>query len=317
MRALERGDAAPGPASGFEVVALGEAPLDGLLSALDRTFGPGHDDNWFDWKHRDSPFGPSIGWAAVARGEVIGARLLMRWRLIGPDGEVDALRPVDTATVPEARRQGVFRALAERAVRGAREVGAKLLFNNPNRESRPAYRRLGWSVLGPLATSWHLVGPSPRASLVEDGEALGAIAAASRSVGATGRWVTAHTPDWLSWRYGSGSGRRYGVARLAEAEAPNGIIYRVETRRGVRLLVVVELAGAGRERRRLALSTARREHAQILVAAAGRGAGGELGGPALWRRGPVLAVRALGELTPDPLERSSWALSAGDLEGVI
>ncbi len=320
----------------FEIAPLAEVPLDRLLAALDRTFGPGHDEAWFAWKHRGNPFGPSLGWAAVgAGGEVLGVRLLIRWRLAAAAGEVAALRPVDTATVPEARRRGIFRALAKRALAGARAEGAALLFNNPNRESRPGYRALGWTLLPPLAFAWRPVGPGAGARLVEDGEALAAIAAAagggsspvpersaeSRSAagapGGDGRWATCRSAEWLAWRYGAGSGRRYGVARLAESDAATGIVYRIEARRGLRLLVVLELAGAPRERRLLARAAARRERARVVVAAAGEGTGGGPGGLALRRRGPVLAVRALVPLDPDPLRRGSWALGAGDLEGVI
>lgn len=301
--------------AGFEIAPLAEVPLDRLLAALDRTFGPGHDEAWFAWKHRGNPFGPSLGWAAVgAGGEVLGVRLLMRWRLAAAGGEVAALRPVDTATVPEARRRGIFRALAERARAEARAEGAALLFNNPNRDSRPAYRVLGWTLLPPLAFAWRPVGPGAGARLVEDGEALAAIAGAP---GGDGRWATARGADWLAWRYGAGSGRRYGVARLAGSDAANGIVYRIEVRRGLRLLVVLELAGAPGERRLLARAAARRERARIAIAAAGEGTAGDPGGLALRRRGPVVAVRALAPLRPDPLRRGSWALAAGDLEGVI
>lgn len=317
--------------AGFEIAPLAEVPIDRLLDALDRTFGPGHDEAWFAWKHRGNPFGPSFGWAAVgAGGEVLGVRLLMRWRLAAAGEEIEALRPVDTATVPGSRRRGVFRALAERAVEGARDAGAALLFNNPNRSSRPAYRALGWTLLPPLATAWRPVGPGAAARLVEDGEALAAIASAHGGAEVTGhrpgaaagldaraRWATARSPGWLSWRFGPGSGRRYAAARLAEADAANGIVYRVEERRGLRLLVTLELAGAPRERRRLALAAARRERARVLVAATGEGTVGGPGGLAIRRRGPVLAVRALAPLDPDPLRRGSWALGAGDLEGVI
>lgn len=313
------------------IVPLADASLDGVLTALDRTFGPGHDEDWFDWKHRRNPFGPSLGWAALGRrGEVLGVRLLMCWRLAAGGTETTALRPVDTATVPEARRHGVFRALAEHAVAAAAETGVELLFNNPNASSRPGYRRLGWTVLPPLATAWRPAMPGGGARLIDDDRALAALAAApgTAAVGsgsavpdtaAAGRegWATVRSPAWLAWRYGAGSGRRYGVARLAEADTPNGIVYRVESRPGLRLLVILELAGGRRERRRLARAAARRERARVLVSAAGEGSAGAVGGIALRRRGPVLAVRPLVPLDPDPLRRGSWALSAGDLEGVI
>jgi hypothetical protein len=224
-----------------------------------------------------------------------------------------------------------------------------MLFNNPNRASRSGYQRLGWTLLPPFGVRWHAVPPGRREAPIEDAGALAAIAgerssggqatspsAAAREQAAeasresaghgpvTRRWATARDERWLGWRYGGGSGRAYRAVRLAGSDRPSGLVYRVEHRRGVRVLVALELAGPAAERRRLALAAARREGALALLTADERPRGSDAPGTAtksrglsLGRPGSVLAVRPLAALDPDPMLAASWALSLGDLEGVI
>src|SRR4029078_7629835 len=100
-------DAPPRP----RIVALERVALPAVLEVLDQSLGPGHDPAWFAWKHVENPFGPSWGWAALDGERVVGVRLFMRWGLRRGGRDLEAARPVDTATAPEARGRGVFREL--------------------------------------------------------------------------------------------------------------------------------------------------------------------------------------------------------------
>jgi GNAT superfamily N-acetyltransferase len=102
------------------------------------------------WKHVENPFGASLGlYRETAPGEstseIIGLRMLLRWSFDG--GRVRAARAVDTATHPAHRRQGVFSALTQEAVKRLAAEGAHFVFNTPNPASLAGYRRLGWQVL--------------------------------------------------------------------------------------------------------------------------------------------------------------------------
>ena len=93
-----------------------------------------------------------MGWVALGPEGVLGVRLFMRWDLEWGARRIRAVRPVDTATVPQARKRGVFKSLTRLAVAAVVEdPEIDLIFNTPNEQSRPGYAKLGWTILPPLA----------------------------------------------------------------------------------------------------------------------------------------------------------------------
>jgi GNAT superfamily N-acetyltransferase len=119
---------------------------DSLGWARDESFG-----EFFDWKHRQSPFGASPAWVAIADGTVVGFRTFLRWEFEHPDGRPRrAVRAVDTATAPAFQGRGVFRALTSAAIDELTNEHVDFVFNTPNDQSRPGYLRMGWSDVGRL-----------------------------------------------------------------------------------------------------------------------------------------------------------------------
>lgn len=107
--------------------------------------------DFFRWKHQDNPFGKSPGLVAVHEGRVVGVRLFLRWQFRVGSRTLSAVRAVDTATHPGYQRQGIFSRLTmDLLERVEREDGVELVFNTPNADSKPAYLRLGWQVVGQL-----------------------------------------------------------------------------------------------------------------------------------------------------------------------
>jgi len=175
----------------------------------------------FHWKHEHNPFGRSPAWVAVDGGEVIGYRAFLRWRFSrGPD-RVDAVRAVDTATDPRARRRGVFRMLTLHAVERLAADDVKFVFNTPNRQSAPGYLSMGWRSVGRLpvnvrATSlaawaklpaarrpadfWSVPTSAgqPAADVLADGSVVAALLA---SQPASNGLRTDRSVDYLRWRY--------------------------------------------------------------------------------------------------------------------
>jgi hypothetical protein len=299
----------------FEIVPIEHAPLEATLAVLNETFGQGHSKEWFAWKHLDNPFGASLGWAAIGAKGVLGVRLFMRWDLQVGCRVVHAVRPVDTATIPEARGHGVFRALTEYAV-AAIVANSKigLIFNTPNVQSRPGYARMGWTILPPIAHGVRPVLPISSADIVQDDLVFEAFESAGSS---DERWATRLNTGYMHWRTDQRSGIDYSLARLRQSEWPNGVIYRIVQRRGIRLMIVNDLIGTTDECNLLMRSVARREKALVFLAATGPGAKALTHGRH-WRHGSsVLAVRPLHAWTPDPTQLRSWALTLGDLEQII
>lgn len=301
--------------SDFDIVPIQQVPLEAVLNALNRATHPGHSCDWFVWKHEVNPAGTSLGWVALGKTGVLGIRLFMHWKLQVGTALIHAVRPVDTVTVPEARRQGVFRKLTEFAVAAVvANPQIDLIFNTPNENSRPGYARMGWTILPPLA---HALQPSfygRYGTIVQDDFVFDAFDSADLSPTC---WMTQSSANFMRWRYDSRSGVDYRWARLSAATTPNGVIYRVTTKWGIRLLVINELTGSTNDCSVLLHSVARKEHTPALLLATGSGARNIIQGPRLRRGNSVVAVRPLRAHSPDPTRLESWALTLGDLEQVI
>lgn len=118
------------------------------------------DERVWNWKHEASPFGQSkVMLARSPGGELMGLRAFMRWEFRLGNNLLKGYRPVDTVTHPDHRRKGVFSALTEYAVNEAVDEGTDLLFNSPNSQSLPGYRKLGWSRVDEVALLMKIARP--------------------------------------------------------------------------------------------------------------------------------------------------------------
>ncbi|MFJ8436497.1 GNAT family N-acetyltransferase [Kitasatospora sp. NPDC094019] len=118
---------------------------------------------FFTWKHLRNPFGASPGLIAeTPDGRLAGVRLFLRWqwRPGGADSRpVDAVRPVDTATHPDFQGRGIFRRLTLDLLEQVAGDTA-LVFNTPNGNSLPGYRKMGWQELGRVPVAVRAVRPA-------------------------------------------------------------------------------------------------------------------------------------------------------------
>jgi len=110
-----------------------EADLDQVLSLLSVSLSNTGDQDWFKWKHINNPFGPSFGYVAEENNKIVGVRLFLRWNLQYENSVIRALRPVDTATKPEARGKGVFKKLTLHGLSFLNSDNNYLVFNTPNK----------------------------------------------------------------------------------------------------------------------------------------------------------------------------------------
>jgi GNAT superfamily N-acetyltransferase len=215
--------------------------LDLLQVALGETEVLQRSPDLFTWKHLDNPFGRSIMLVAEDDEGLVGFRAFMRWELVTPSGRtLRCARPVDTATHPRARRQGVFTKLTEEAVKAASADGVDLIFNTPNPQSGAGYLKMGWTEVGtigvmlrPLVGFWGRTGGFPavegaagwRDPKIEDRPPRGL--------------RTSRRADYLCGRYGSHPAARYSVV-----ESGNGLaVFRSNVRNGRAELVVSDLLG--------------------------------------------------------------------------
>ena len=303
---------------------------------------------FFRWKHRANPFGPSYGLVAEVDGAVVGVRLFLRWELTVAGRTVRAVRAVDTATDPDFQGRGIFRSLTLAALE---ELGADtdLVFNTPNSSSRPGYLKMGWAPVGTVPVAlrpvrWvrfarHVRSAAPgiasagagagcslppAASVFEDAAPLADLLARVEAEQPDDRMRTRRTLAYLRWRYADAPDLDYRVIAVTDRGALRGLAFARPRQRGMlRELTLSELLTVPGDRstlRRLLLGAARDsgcDHVATHLADDGVSrAVGLSAGYLTWPGvGMGLVARPLRDgLSPDPLSPASWRWSLGDLE---
>lgn len=291
-------------------LALSESPL------LERTA------QWFWWKHRDNPFGPSIGLVAEADGRVVGLRAFMRWQLVLPGGGVvNCVRAVDTATHPAYQRRGIFRNLTMAGIEIAEGEGIDLIFNTPNPKSKQGYLTMGWSEVGDIEVLArpHLLrlrqnvddDRLPDVGEFIDGSPPGDGVGDDR---APFGLRTKRTPQYFQWRF-----NRHPTARYLRVDAGDGTaLVRPNHRAGRRELIISELLGSSPRaavRRVIRSSRAGYEVAWFSKGTPERRASMWAGMfPVPWLTALTLVARPLRPLPVDVTRMGSWDLALSDLE---
>jgi GNAT superfamily N-acetyltransferase len=318
----------------FEVRAHEEADEPAVLDLLATSLDWVPDDRnaqFFAWKHRDNPFGPSPAWVATDGGRIIGFRTFLRWELELDGRPVRAVRAVDTATHPDHQGRGVFSRLTRHALEGLQDDGVELVFNTPNDRSRPGYLKLGWR---PIARLPVLARPRSPAALVRlarartpaskwsvptdaghpAAEVLADEAGVARLLASLPRdgLRTHRTPRHLAWRYGF-EPLAYRAITGDTGLARGVVIFRLR-RRGpaVEAAICDELVPSGdqdttRRLLRQVLRTSGADHAVRLGTS-----GPRAGFVPVPRQGPTLVGRPVcAEELPDA---ARWRLRLGDVE---
>lgn len=332
-------------------------PDDGeqVLAFLQMVLGEGgafaRTSEFFQWKHIDNHFGPSQMLLAENH-EILGVRAFMRWGFNTPQGQVRAVRAVDTATHPGYRRLGVFSRLTKASLEQAKGDGVHLIFNTPNPASMAGYLKLGWKsvgrprilvrilnlprlALGALShrrrrltekdVTMFFRGPQRSVDeLLAHEERIAAILRLEDELCGDGI-RSDRSSNFLRWRYADVPSPKYFAFWSGKSPVTGALIFRPSIRRGLREIMLCELLmgyGAAPELRALIGAFSRTIRADYIVTAATPGTehcgllrrAGFI--PLPERAGPNLVVYPLnwpvGTLDPTRLEH--WRLSLGDLE---
>jgi GNAT superfamily N-acetyltransferase len=298
---------------------------------------------FFRWKHLENPFGRSYMTVAEGDGRIVGFRSLLRWRFEVGGRTVEAVRPVDTATHPDHRGRGVFSTLTLAALDALRgEVD--LVFNTPNPDSLRGYLKMGWRIVGDVPISIRIRKPTrfaawrlgrapatpperprvtaPAAADVVSNE-RGLAALLERAEVPAWGMSTPRSLDFLRWRYADAPLLGYhAVAEERGGRLTGMALFRLRPEGplwGVAVADVIVERGDEATARRL-LRSVRRSADVAYVATtfpAGTAAAGASRSPLSLpspKRPTLVANPLRNDLRPDPLLRSSWALSAGDVE---
>jgi hypothetical protein len=298
----------PEPAAFAIRDVTGEDPqviLDVLRDGYGRTFSR----EWFEWKHRSSPWGPSRCWLAADEAGPLGVVFGLPWRYQSGGRIVVAARLVDGATTPRSARRGVFRAVVRNEL-DAWPDGIVIATATP--EAQGAHVKNGAIALEPIhyvyRPTWYSPARTDSGPHVLDG-------CAPPETGA--RWTTAWDAPAMRWRTDARSGIDYEVSRLAQADVVHGIVHRVVVTKAVRTLVITASWGPQREVDQLIRALAVRRACALVLAPRGDGAALRERKPYVARGRSLLCVwRTIGDASRCS-ERKDWALQGADLEGVI
>ena len=313
--------------------------------ALGRTDQVRRDVPYWMWKHERNPFGRSLVLLAEQDGRLVGMRSFMRWELRYSGGTIKAAKPVDTVTHPNYRRQGIFSSLTRAAMGIARSEGVSVVFNTPNDDSLPGYRKLGWRspgrlpirvrpvrplrVLSSLLTggiaravdSQTKSGHQPAANLFGERRSLEPLLS---SLPLIPGYSTRRSRDFLEWRYTQHPHRHYFVETISDCDALRGLLfYGFQWRRGLRTATISDILAAETSTcGNLLRGILRKLDVDVVTAHAGVGTPTDR---LLRRHGfiglpisPVtLAVKPLRQFDgPDPFQLRNWSLCPGDIEGL-
>jgi GNAT superfamily N-acetyltransferase len=273
----------------------------------------------FSWKHLQNPFGESLVLLAEVGGLIVGLRAFMRWNLVDPNGHlIRCMRPVDTATLPEFRRRGIFRRLTMEAVETASLEGTDLIFNTPNPTSKAGYLTMGWQEVGwvPLLLKPRLRAIRSSSAGGEDWFASAAFRAPSTlHVDRPPRGLrTPRTESYLQWRLLQHPTATYRSVSFDHSE----VVVRAHRRNNRSELVVSDILGeatASNLRRTVAIAKVDYAVTSFARGSAERRAAIRAGFmPISSRSGLFLVCRPLGDIGCDPANADIWDFALSDLE---
>lgn len=286
--------------SSFSIVDIGELSTSQVLEVINTAFGRSESEDWYRWKHRDGPWGPSIGVAAIDGNGPIGVRLLLPWRLRLGESTFDCHRATEAATVPRAQGRGVFTALNRWMME---QVKSDLIFSTPNVNSREGYLKLGWREIATVPHRWELA-TRPR-----------------RAAGTTPSTVPdGLRTDWdlpaLQWRSDPRCGNIYGSISTNDAV----LYYRTLRRRGLPIVVPMAFCGNHAQRTLLWRDMLKRTRAALVLRPATQDAPGPQTRLAVQRGASLIlgwtsGTGAISFDDPRVTRFAQW--SSADIEGVI
>jgi len=179
--------------------------IDVLKAGLGESLIRKNEQIW-QYKHLDNPFGQSVVLVAKKDNRLAGVRAFMQWKWQKNDKVWQAYRAVDTATHPDFQRQGIFKKLTLEILNQISQKQESFVFNTPNDNSRPGYLKMGWQIIGKIKTAVVPVLMQPalflKNNIHNDFSGLKNLTRLhNEQLQQSGKLFTPKTPDYLQWRY--------------------------------------------------------------------------------------------------------------------
>ena len=279
----------------------------------------------FRWKHLENPLGRSRVVVAVQDGRIVGLLPFMRWKLTTRQTRVTALR-ADEMVLRSGLPDELPGEMHACAIDQVDDVD--LLFATPRSGELAHYGAAGWITVGELAVYGRASLPSKmftnaatramngQSSGEQIAEAVAHLVPDDAGVGSADALTTRRTREFLLWRYGSAAAA-YRAIRTSDGVA----IYRLRPHGRSVQASIVEVFADNADKATSVIRTVRQSTGAARLSA--HFAMTSSAGEALRRERftrvvhyQTLVVLPRKGIVPDPTTRSSWRLTAGDLERI-
>ncbi|MDR5590572.1 GNAT family N-acetyltransferase [Christiangramia sp. SM2212] len=241
----------------LEPIDYSSAQIKEIVELIRKNLDPDFSEEFFKWKHLENSFGKSYGLLAIDNGKIVGLRMFMRWEFFSETTQKTfrAIRPVDTVVDKSYRGQGLFSRLTLSGIKDC-EGEFDLIFNTPNQNSLPGYLKMGWQEMqNAPSIRLGLINPfntSNNYKVVSKGE----YAACGCNYEKT--TTTNLESGYLDWRYISDRNVMFTNENAS-------IIYSIEKRKGVKIVIVFEALGDSTEFSKLLGSISKYENAYFCL----------------------------------------------------
>jgi GNAT superfamily N-acetyltransferase len=225
----------------------------GLRDLFRAVYGPDADRRTSAWRYLAPAPYPAVIQIAETGGRIVGAQPAHGIDLLICGDPVKGLLLLDVMTHPEYRRRGILKGVVEGLRERAAAEGYRVLLTTPNRDAEHGFARLpAWTRMGELVP-W--VGIGDAATLLAAGGRAGALlrpfaspwrrltrhrhaetadettrdpgdrftAALWTATTATAICQLVRDTTFMSWRFGTGSGRPYTFSGAGTADQPEAL----------------------------------------------------------------------------------------------
>jgi len=248
---------------GFKIRSANESDKEQVLKLLNDVFSSQQrmeyerDNAYWNWKFRDSAYGPSILTVAEYEAKIIGVDHLWPWEFRYKGEPLKAVQPCDAVVHPDYRGRGLFKTMRKYGLEEAERQGYQIAFNFPNENSLPGNRSVGAIYLGQI--SWwvrilkpfNLVKNRLFTSEKKDFQLPGAynlnieiIDKLAAQFKVTDEIITIHrVPGFHHWRYAAHPSRTYGMIDVRDGSKQTIVVFTVNPKGSSREMVVVDMIG--------------------------------------------------------------------------
>jgi GNAT superfamily N-acetyltransferase len=208
-----------------------------VINLLNQNLTPRNTQEFFNWKYLNYPEGRSTGTVAVTDNKIVAVVFYLPFNFYSNQKKIKAARPVGGCTDPAYRGKGIFKKLMKFCLE-TYDKEYKFLFANPNRFSRPEFKKMGWNEVDGYEYHVGLVFPRVRHSI--NFSSLSSNSKSEKLKFSHDDYVSAGTLEFIKWRYAD---KRYSVRKFKTENNENYLIYRVSKIKNLKCLILCDYCG--------------------------------------------------------------------------